>query len=306
MEVTMNETPEKTRKIIAFLAVIVGLFMVAVAPFIIQLSLERVVAALLEVIEERPAFSSGILLFSFAYPIYRGLIFIGGIILILLAFPILKGEEWTYPVGLLAASFPSAGAMFMFLPYVSWVDGFPIPMLISFVGLAFFWSIILLRKVDKWLKWGHFLCLTIAGMLTTHAFTISIGNMRMLLTRPMKPLYNGLEWWVLSWSAPVQFICAVLLFITIFMLAARKHTGWWLGIIAATSVLVIDIPTQIIRTTMTDSTSLDYLMGAILAAGLLFTLLYPKFKAVLIDQDRPETPQAIEQLTAEKTAASSA
>jgi len=52
--------------------------------------------------------------------------------------------------------------------------------------------------VDKWLKWGHFLALTFTGMLTTHTFTIGIGNLRMLLTRPEKPLYAGLDWWALG------------------------------------------------------------------------------------------------------------
>jgi hypothetical protein len=302
----MKETPRKNRQIIAVLAVVVGLFMIAVAPVIIQVSLERVVGALLEVVQERPAFSSGIMLFSFAYPIYRGLIFIGGIVLILMAIPLLKGEEWAYPASLLAAAFPSAGAMFMFLPYVSWVEGFPIPMLISFVGLAFFWSIIFLRRVDKWLKWGQFLALTFAGMLTTHAFTISIGNMRMLMTRPMKPLYDGLEWWVLSWSAPIQFMAAIMLFITIYLLAARMLAGWWLGLIAATSVFAIDVPTQIIRTALTDSTSLDYLFGALLSAGLLFALLYPKFRAVLIDQEVVEGPRVEEPLRLEEIEATPA
>jgi hypothetical protein len=306
MEVIMKETALSKRKIIATLAVITGLFMIIAAPIIIQISLERVVGSLLQVIEERPAFSSGILLFSFAFPIYRGLIFIGGIILILIALPIYKGEEWTYPVGLLSAAFPSAGAMFIFLPYVSWVDGFPLPIIISLMGLVFFWSIILLRKADNWLRWGHFLSLTVTGMLTTHAFVIFIGNMRMLLTRPMKPLYDGLEWWILSLSAPIQFICVILFFLTIYLLAARKQAGWWSGIIAGTSVLVINIPTQIIRTTMTDSTSLDYLMGGVLAAGLLFVLLYPKFKAALIDHGPLETPTTIEPLKEEKISALSA
>ena len=74
----------------------------------------------------------------------------------------------------------------MFMPYVSFVDGFPVPMAISIVGLIFFWSLILMRKADKWLKWGQFLALTFAGMLTTHAFIVGIGNLRTLLTRPRK------------------------------------------------------------------------------------------------------------------------
>ncbi len=287
----MKETPLKNRLIITVLAIAVGLFMIAVAPILIQVSMERVVTALMEVAKEKPAYGSGIVLFSYTYPLYRGLIFIGGITLILLAAPIYRGEEWTYPAALLASAFPSAGGMFMFLPYVSWVEGFPIPMVISFVGLVFFWSLILLRKVDKWLKWGHFLALTFAGMLTTHAFTIGIGNMRMLLTRPLKPLYDGVAWWVLSWSGPIQWLSVILLFVAIYLLAARKFAGWWLALIATVSILAIDVPTQVIRTTMSESTSWDYLYGSLLCIGLLFSLLYPKFKAALLGYEQAENPE---------------
>jgi hypothetical protein len=278
----MQATSQGKRLILAVVAVVVGLFMVAVAPFLIQLSMERVVAALIEVSRNQPQYASGILLFSFAYPFYRGLFFIGGVALILFARPIYKGEEWVFPASLLASAFPSAGGMFMFLPYVSFVEGFPIPMVISWVGLAFFWTMILLRNVDKWLKWGQFLALTCMGMLTTHAFVVGIGNFRMLLTRPGKPLYEGLQWWVLSWSAPIQWICVVLLFVGIYLLAARQVSGWWLGLIAAASILAIDAPTQVIRTTMTDTTSLDYLYGSLLSTALLFSLLFPRFRHALL------------------------
>jgi len=281
----MKETSQTNRLILAILAVVVGIFMIAVAPFLIQTSLERVITALIGVSAEKPAYASGILLFSFAFPLYRGLIFIGGIALLWLARSIYQGEEWSYPVALLAAAFPSAGGMFMFMPYVSFVDGFPIPMVISFVGLIFFWSLILLRKVDKWLKWGQFLALTFAGMLTTHAFIVGIGNMRMLLTRPEKPMYNGLGWWVLSWSQPVQWICVILLFIAIYQLAARKFSGWWLALVSVTSLAAIDVPMQIIRITMTNSTSWDYSYGLPIAIGLLFTLLFPKFKKALLGEN---------------------
>lgn len=281
----MENTPKNVRLILAILAVIVGIFMIALAPFLIQTSLERVITALITISAEKPAYSSGILLFSYAFPLYRGLIFIGGITLLLLTRSIYQGKEWSYPAGLLAAAFPSAGGMFMFMPYVSFVDGFPIPMVISFVGLIFFWSFILLRKVDKWLKWGQFLALTFAGMLTTHAFIVGTGNLRTLLTRPEKPMYNGLGWWVLSWSQPIQWICVILLFVAIYLLASRKFSGWWLALVAVTSLVAIDIPMQIIRLTMTDSTSWDYSYGLPMMIGLLFILLHPKFKAALIREE---------------------
>lgn len=277
----MKNTSGTTRTLLAVLAVLVGLFMVAVAPFIIQTSLERVLTELTVVAAQKPAYASGILLFSYAFPLYRGLIFIGGIALLLLAGPIRRGKEWAFPAALLAAAFPSAGGMFMFMPYVSFVDGFPLPMIVSIVGLAFFWSLILLRRVDKWLKWGQFLALTFAGMLTTHAFIVGVGNLRTLLTRPDKPFYNGLGWWVLAWSQPIQWICVILLFTAIYLLAARRFSGWWLALVSVISLMAIDIPMQIIRLTLTDSTSWDYSYGLPAMIGLLFVLLFPKFRKAI-------------------------
>jgi len=79
--------------------------------------------------------------------------------------------------------------MFMFMPYVSFVDGFPIPMPVSFVGLA---------------------------------------------------------------------------------------------LLSVVSLAAIDIPMQMIRLTLTDSTSWDYSYGLPVMIGLLFVLLFPKFRNALI------------------------
>src|SRR3989304_5494648 len=280
----MKNTSKKTLMFLAVVAVLVGLFMITAAPFLIQTSLENFLTELQIVSAQNPAYASGILLFSFAFPFYRGLIFIGGIILICLAGPISKGEEWTFPVASLAAAFPSAGGMFMFMPYVSFVDGFPIPLIVCFVGLLFFWTFILARNVDKWQKWGQFLSMTFAGMLTTHAFIVGIGNFRMLLTRAGKPMYAGLGEWVLAWSQPIQWVCVILLFIAIYLLAARRPSGWWVTLICVISLATIDIPMQIIRLTMTESTAWDYSYGLPVIIGILIDLFLPKFKATLLNE----------------------
>lgn len=280
----MENTPKSTRIVLAVLAAVVGLFMVAVAPFLIQTSLERVISALMLVSQEKPAYASGILIFSYAFPLYRGLIFLGGIALLLMTKSIAEGQAWTFPAALLASAFPSAGGMFMFMPYVSFVDGFPLPMAVSFVGLIFFWSLILLRKVDRWQKWGQFLALTFSGMLTTHAFIVGTGNLRTLLTRPDKPLYDGIGWWVLAWSQPIQWICVILLFVAIYLLAGRKVWGWRLALLSVVSLLAIDVPMQVIRLVIAHSTSWDYSYGLPVILGLLFTLLFPKFRQALTDE----------------------
>jgi hypothetical protein len=276
----MKESSQTNRLILAILAVVVGLFMVIVATILTQISMERVVASLVQVSQERPQYSSGVPLFSVFYPLWRAFIFVGGIALILMAFPIHKGREWTYPAGLLASAFPSAGGMFMFLPYVSWVEGFPIPMVICWVGLAFFWSLIFLRHADKWEKWAHFFALTFAGMLATHAFVVGVDSLRTLMTRPGQPLFEGLEWQILTVVGPVNWLCVLLLIISIPLLANKKLLGRWLPLISAVSILAINVPTQFIRTK-----TLDYPYGSLLAIGLLFFLLFPKFKKALLGEN---------------------
>lgn len=174
--------------------------------------------------------------------------------------------------------------MFMFLPYVSFVKGFPLPMVISWVGLLGYWSILLCRRSDRLQKVVDFLVFTFIGMLATHNFTLGIGSQRQLWTRAGQPLFDGLEWWLLTVVGEVDWIATLMLIIAIPFLALRKRAGWWLALIASLSVLIIDSYTQIIRTK-----TLDYLYGALLAAGLLLFLLLPAFKVRLFKEGRAES-----------------
>jgi len=282
----MREASARARLFMAALSVLVGLFLLIAAPWIAQVSLERVIAALLEVIQDRPQFESGIKLFTFFYPLWRALGFVAGVALLAGALPMARGEEWTYPVALVATAMPAIGGMFMFLPYISWVGGFPLPMVISWVGLAGFWGVLLLRKSDWKEKAVKFAVFTFLGMLATHSFTLGIGSQRMLATRPLKPLYDGLEWWILTVVGEVDWIATVMLIVAIPLLALRKRSGWWLAMIASLSVFLVDAPTQIVRTK-----TFDYLYGAILAAASLLFLMLPSFKRTLVGEHEPELPE---------------
>jgi len=274
----MKETPQNTRLILTIFAVVIGLFLIAAAPFIVQTSLERVLNDLMAVVEEQPKYVSGISLFSLFYPLWRALGFVAGITLLVIAPALYKGEQWTFPVALTAYAIPSIGGMFMFLPYISWVGGFPLPMVISWVGLAGFWATIWLQKAERLQKIAQFLAFTFIGMLTTHAFVIGIGAQRMLTTRADKPLFAGIEWWILTLSGEVNWIAVIMLIAAIPLLAMRKSSGWWLATIAAISILVIDAPTQLLRTN-----TWDYLYGSLLSIGLLISLLIPAFKEQLVE-----------------------
>ena len=276
----MKDTPQSTRLVIATIAVLVGLFLILAVPFIVQTSLERVLNKLQSAMVERPELESGIALFSLFYPLWRALAFVAGITLLSISPSIYKGKDWTYPLALSAFAIPSVGGMFMFLPYISFVGGFPLPMVVSWAGLLGYWSTLLLHRSDRMQKVVNFLVFTLIGMLTTHAFVIGIAAQRMLITRPGKPLFNGIQWWVLTLSGEVNWIGVLMLLVSIPLLAMRKRSGWWLAFIASLSILLIDAPTQILRTR-----TLDYLYGSLLSVALIVFLSIPAFKKRLITDE---------------------
>lgn len=277
----MQETPVGMRKILAVLAVVIALFLLIATPILVQNSLDPVLRELMIVVEERPQFLSGISLFTFFYPLWRALCFIAGAALLAITPAIYRGENWTVPVSLTAYAMPSIGGMFMFLPYVSWVeDSFPIPMIISLVGLVGYWATLLLRKTDRMQKIADMLVFTFIGMLATHAFVLGVGAARQLMTRPGQPHYQGLEWWILTMLGDINWICAAGLIIAIPLMAMRLKAGWYLAVISALAILLIDAPSQVIRTS-----TLDYLYGSLLSIALLLWLLLPAFRRRLVKPD---------------------
>jgi hypothetical protein len=293
----MQETSQKNRNIMSVLAIIIGLFMVTIIPFIVQTSLERVLVGLIAHVEAgNPTFSSGVPLFDFFYPVWRAVIFVAGAALIIISQEIKKGEEWTYSLAVSLFALPAIGGMFMFLPYVSWVEGFPLPMIISLIGLTGFWSFIFLRQAEKMQKWARFGALTFIGMLATHAFTIGIGAQRTMATRPGYPMYKDFAWWLFNWVGEVNWVAVILLFMSIPLLTVGKRRGWWLAVIATVAILMIDLPTQFFRTK-----TFDYLYGSLLAIGVLIFTMAPFFKQHLLEGE-VTVGSAVETAAADKVA----
>ena len=274
----MKETSPNSRLAMSIIAIVIGLLMLTVIPFLVQTSLERVLVNLLAHIDAgNPTFSSGPPLFDIFYPVWRAIIFVAGMALILISQQIRAGEEWTYPLAVALFALPSIGGMFMFLPYISFVDGFPLPMVISWIGLVGYISFIFLRKAETKEKWIRLAALLFIGMLSTHAFTIGIGAQRTMWTRPGHPLYPDFTWWLFNWVGEVNWVAVILLYMSIPLLAVGRRKGWWLATIGAVSIICLDIFTQIFRTK-----TLDYLYGALLAAGVLIFTQIPAFKRHLL------------------------
>jgi hypothetical protein len=280
----MKETSQTNRNIMSIIAIVIGLVMAYIIPFLVQTSLERVLFHLSAHIKAgNPSFSSGLPMFDLFYSAWRALIFVGGAGLIVISQEIRKGSEWTFPLALSLFALPSIGGFFMFLPYVSWVPGFPLPMIVAFIGLSGYWAFIFLHHGTMAQKWTRFAALTFIGMLTTHAFTIGIGAQRTMATRPGHPFYPDFTWWLFRWAGEVNWVAVIFLFMSIPLLAMGKRRGWWMAVISSIAILMINVPTQFIRTK-----TLDYFYGALLAIGVLIFTLVPFFKKQLLEDKSPE------------------
>lgn len=280
----MKDTSQANRNFMSVIAVVIGLTMAYLIPFLVQTSLERVLVHLSAHVKAgNPTFSSGLPMFDLFYSAWRALIFAGGAGLIVISQEIRKGSEWTFPLALSLFALPSIGGFFMFLPYVSWVPGFPLPMVIAFIGLSGYWAFIFLHHGTKAQKWVRFAALTFIGMLTTHAFTIGIGAQRTMATRPGYPMYPDFTWWLFRWAGEVNWVAVIFLFMSIPLLAMGKRRGWWMAVISSIAILMINVPTQFIRTK-----TLDYFYGALLAIGVLVFTLIPYFKKQLLEEKSPE------------------
>jgi hypothetical protein len=278
----MKETSQRNRNIMSAIAIVVGVLMMAVIPFLVQTSLERVLLHLSEHAATHPTFNSGLKLFDFFFPIWRALIFVAGVTLVVTSQEVRKGARWAYVLAVVCFAIPAISGMFMFLPYISFVPGFPLPVTISLIGLAGFWSFILLRAGTRMQKVARFGALTFIGMLCTHSFTIGVGAQRQMWTRPGYPHYQSFEWWLFNWAGEVNWVAFILLFASIPLLVLGQRRGWWLAVIGAIAILSINIPTQFVRTS-----TLDWLYGSLLAAGVLVFTAVPIFKRHLLADALP-------------------
>ena len=274
----MKETPQNTRLLMAVVLVAAGIFMLVAAPFLVQSTLDPMLDGLVKKATQDPGFASGPVLMANFYSLWRALIFVAGMAVIVIAYPLWQGEEWTWPAALACMAIPSIGGMYMMLPFVTFVKGtMPPSMIITLVGLAGYWSILLLKKSEKGHRATNLLVFTLLGVITTESFVLGFGALRQLLTRPESPLFINAKIAILTIGGPVNWIAAIMTFAAIPLLAARKPLGWWLALIAGLSGAAASLPTHFVR-----QATADYLIGAIMGIALVATLLVPTVKQRLL------------------------
>jgi uncharacterized membrane protein len=276
-----NFTPA-ARKTMAILAVVVGLFVIFVGPFLIQATLDVLMEKIASLIPTQPQFILTGVLLPIAFITLRGIEVVAGITLALIAYPLWKGDKWAWPVALLCLSLPTMFGVITTLPYIVQFGKPSSAGIILLVGLVVYWTFLLLKKGDRSTKIARFFTFTMLGLVPGHLLVLVNHGIKGLLDRPDKPMFTDPMITIYGFEAPLNSIALVMCIIAIPLLASRSYklVGWWLGLIAGVTVIIANYPTHFVRM----QTS-DFFVAGTLGLLLVISLLIPAFKERLLEAE---------------------
>ncbi|HHX50407.1 MAG TPA: hypothetical protein GX711_03085, partial [Clostridia bacterium] len=113
----------------------------------------------------------------------------------------------------------------------------------------------------------------------TAAYTFGNGHAahRILLGHPALPRY-GQDIFILNYARTAGWITVVGFILSIYLLAMRKETGWWIALSSSAVTAVVGLLTHYFR-----HATVDYLLQGLAGIALVVILLFPKAKGLLVD-----------------------
>ncbi len=281
---TDNDFTPTTRKVAAVVTAVFGLFGAFIVPILVRETFNGLVGKLVRLMVEDPHFEKAPMMLSIWFVGMLGITAVASVALLVTVYPLWKGYPWAWPVALSCISLPTIFAVIEILPFVVHMGRPPLTMIALVFGLATYWTILLLKKGDRGEKISRFFAFTFLGVVGGHINVLTMHGFKGILDRPESPLFMDLDHAIYGVEAPMNFIAMILCIVAIPLLAARKESGWWLGVIAGCVVVVANLPTHLIRM----NTS-DFIVATLLGAGLIVSLTLPAARKILLGG-----PEAVE------------
>jgi hypothetical protein len=286
----MQETSSKNHLILAAIALLMGLFLVLIAPGWFDATQDTLI---LQQSKQGENLHSGPLSRLYLGSLYSGIEMLVGLALIMVAFPLYKREKWTWPILMLLLAIPAVANVYIGLGWIENIKRFP-PVYYTFIlSLALFWVALFLYESDRKTKNAMFWVYTLLGMIAAQGFALFPHALRVILRDPAQALLEP-SVAVLRRSGPLMFLAFLLPLIAIWLLANRRESGWWWAILSGLIVAAGAFPVHYLRPspslvpadTLEASifTSAYFLAGA-MGVVLVILLLLPYFKSRLFDKE---------------------
>lgn len=274
----------------AAIALLVGLFIVFVAPGLFDTTMDQLI---LKQSKQATALNAGHLSRFYVGSIYSGIEMLVGLALIAISVALYASKKWAWPVAMLLLSIPAIANGYIGLGWLENLKKFPPAYITFFLSLIAFWAFIFLKENDKKTKNAVFWVFTLLGMLGAQGFMLFPHALRVILKSPADALLNPANS-VLRRTGPIMFLVVVFAALAIWKLAERKESGWYLAILTGLMMIIGAFPAHYARPlvaslapkgTLAPSVfTSTYWMAGLQGIILIVLLLLPAFKSALYDE----------------------
>jgi hypothetical protein len=283
----LTETNPSTRKVVIAVVLIGALLMIALVPFmafdmvnpITQGQIARIEKFTAEGNPQAPLLKLTPWLVSFFYPFWGTMSLIAGVALLVIVVPLYNGKPWARGLTLLCLAVPAMGGAYMIVPWMNFIgDGFPPAVIIMAIGLIPYFTVLLADKGDLTQKLVDFFVFLMLGVSSAESFANGHAAFRILYGHPQRPLFaEGIHITYVGWF--MLWFGAALTIASIYLLGARRVSGWYTGVIGGLVTLVASGATHYVR-----HVTNDYLYGALFGLFIVVLLVIPMVKRRLLEE----------------------
>ena len=287
-----GKTTSLQRTILAAVAVLMGLYLMFVAPFQTLDTLNPCLKNLVEawqVAEPNGVWDTPVKILTVTFYTWMALFVFAGAVLVVIAKDIYAGKRWARPLALALLALPAVGGLSFVIPWMVLVvrqphgenaaAGSPPAMSIMVLGLVAYFMMLLLEKADWKTKIAQIVVFGWLGITAGMVYMNAQHGVRYFMHNPSAPYFEP------KFSHPELFLGGYVLYastalfiVAIGLLAARHPAGWYTGVIAALMTAVVMFLVFVDRQQAGASGASEWLRGAVLSLILLALLLIPWFK----------------------------
>mgnify|MGYP002639946514 CR=1 FL=1 len=276
--------------IMAAIALLVGLFIVFVAPGLFDTTMDQLI---LKQSKQATAITAGHLSRFYVGSVYSGVEMLVGLALIAISIALYAGKKWAWPTAVALLSIPAMVNGYIGLGWLENLKKFPPVYITFFLALIAFWAFLFLKENDKKTKNAMFWVFTLLGMLGAQGFMLFPHALRVILKSPADALLDPAAS-VLRRTGPIMFIVVVLAGLAIWKLSQRKESGWYLALLTGLMMVIGAFPAHYARplvaslvpkgTAAASVFTSTYWMAGLQGIILVVLLMLPAFKSLLYDE----------------------
>jgi len=287
----MKESNRTTLIVKAAIALIMGIFIVFVAPGLFDTTMDQLI---LKQSKQATNLTAGHLSRFYVGSMYSGIEMLVGLALIAISVALYAGKKWAWPVAMLLLSIPAMVNGYIGLGWLENLKKFPPAYITFFLSLLAFWVMLFLKKNEGKTKTAMFFVFTLLGMLGAQGFMLFPHALRVILKSPANALLNPANA-VLRRTGPIMFLAVIFAALAIWKLAQRKESGWYMALLTGLMMILGAFPAHYARplvASLVPKGSLapsiftsTYWMAGAQGVILVVLLLIPFFKNSLYDEE---------------------